>query len=240
MEGMLADGHLRILALFDKPDPMDGPYFEETIYVTPSRLDLRIQRDIHQYVQSACLALGLSTGPIHAELRINDSGCWIIELAARSIGGRCSRALAFPDDSSLEELILKQAMGMPVPISVNSDIQMASGVMMIPIPMPGILRRVAGVDAAKSVAGVTDILIEIRIGEYLTPLPEGDRYLGFIFARASDPETVIGALKLAHDKLDFEIISPDITLESSSDFGSNRLGQVALIADIVKEPLNKS
>ena len=203
LEGLLTEGHLTALAFFDKPDPLDGPYFEETLYITPSRLPPEIQAAALDATSIACRALGLVTGPIHAELRINKSEPWLIELAARSIGGRCSRSLSFADGITLEELIITHALGLPV-TQAKPGYQ-ASGVMMIPVPGAGILHSVHGVEMAGSTPGVTELVIEPLLGEQLVPLPEGDRYLGFIFARGETPEAVETALRRAHAALRFEL-----------------------------------
>jgi len=203
LEGLLEDGQLTVLALFDKPDPLEGPYFEETIYVTPSRLPVHVQNAIAHTVNSAVVTLGLREGPIHAELRVNDEGVWLIEVAARSIGGLCSRALHFGADDRLEDVILRHALGLPAP-TIELD-RPATGVMMIPIPAAGVLRHVAGIEAARGLANIDDVTISIPIGETLVPVPEGNRYLGFIFASGDTPETVEAALRVAHNELEFTI-----------------------------------
>ncbi len=203
LEGILDNGELRVLALFDKPDPLEGPFFEETIYVTPSRLPATSQAAIAQCTAEAARALGLWMGPIHAELRINDEGPWIVEVAGRSIGGLCSRTLRFGSEASLEELILRQACGLPI-VSLDREKQ-AGGVMMIPIPGPGILRGVAGVSDAETVPGIESVEITAHLNNPIVPLPEGESYLGFIFAKGDDPATVEAALRAAHALLRFEI-----------------------------------
>jgi len=203
LEGLLVDGELRTLALFDKPDPLEGPFFEETIYVTPSRLPGVVQDAIRTTTAQACTALGLREGPVHAELRVNDSGPWIIEVAARSIGGLCSRTLRFGTGMSLEELILRQALGMPI-ASLERERQ-AAGVVMLPIPRAGTLQAVKGVDDARAVDGVEDVAITVHVGQALEPLPEGWQYLGFIFARGARPDQVERALRDAQARLAFII-----------------------------------
>jgi len=203
LEGLLVDGQLRTLALFDKPDPLEGPFFEETIYVTPSRLPAGAQDAIRQTTAQACVALGLREGPVHAELRVNDVGAWIIEVAARSIGGLCSRTLRFGTGMTLEELILRQALGLPI-ASLERERQ-AAGVMMLPIPRAGTLRAVDGTDAARAVHGIEDVAITAHLGQALEPLPEGWQYLGFIFARGAQPDEVERALRDAHARLTFTI-----------------------------------
>jgi len=209
LEGLLQRGRLAVLALFDKPDRLEGPYFEETIYVTPSRLPPAVQADITATVSRALEALGLREGPIHAELRVNDEGAWLIEVAARSIGGLCSRALDFGAGGRLEDLIIRHAMALPPatgnPNNPDNPDCAASGVMMIPIPGPGVLRGVQGLDAAREVMGIQDALISIPLGDTLVPVPDGDRYLGFIFASGDTPQAVETALRLAHGKLEFLI-----------------------------------
>jgi biotin carboxylase len=199
LEGLVDQGRLHVLALFDKPDPLDGPFFEETIYVTPSRLAGKIQSEAVGVVERAVRALGLSHGPVHAELRVNPKGIWILEVAARSIGGLCSRALRFAGSMTLEELLIRQALKMEVKEIVREPA--ASGVMMIPIPRAGLYENVEGVEEARQVPGVEEIRITVKPQQKLVPLPEGSTYLGFIFARADRPEQVERALRQAHQKL---------------------------------------
>jgi biotin carboxylase len=203
LEGLLTGGGLHTLAIFDKPDPLDGPFFEETLYVTPSRLPAELQAAISEMTFRACAALGLVDGPIHAELRVNDRGPWVIEVAARSIGGLCSRTLRFGTGMTLEELILRHALDWKIP-SLDRE-RRPAGVMMIPIPRAGHLRAVRGKEAAEAVPGVEEVAITAHLGQELVPLPEGWQYLGFIFARAETPEAVERALRAAHARLSFEI-----------------------------------
>jgi len=203
LEGLLCAGQLRVLALFDKPDPLDGPFFEETIYVTPSRKAPEVQRAVAACAARAARALGLVEGPVHAEIRLGPQGPVVIEAAARTIGGLCSRALRFGAGISLEELVLRHALGMDVTsLDTRPD---ASGVMMIPIPRPGVLKRVEGVREASGVPGIEGVEITAHIGQALEPLPEGSAYLGFIFARAETPDAVEAALRVAHRLLRFDI-----------------------------------
>jgi biotin carboxylase len=201
LEGLLIEGELHRLALFDKPDPLDGPFFEETIYVTPSRHPEREQTALTACAAAAARALGLRAGPVHAELRQNDRGPWLIELAARPIGGRCSAVLRFGDGVSLEELVLRHALGLPIP-SLERE-HHAAGVMMIPVPGAGVLREVRGVAEARAEPGVDDIVITAHPGQSLVPWPEGSRYPGFIFARGERPEDVERVLRAAHGRLTF-------------------------------------
>lgn len=203
VEGLLHRSRLQTLAIFDKPDPLEGPYFEETIYVTPSRLPFGTQRDIIACVAEAVAAIGLQEGPIHAEVRHNRRGAWLIEIAARSIGGLCSRALRFEEDQSLETLILRQALGEDV-AGVAREAQ-ASGVMMIPVSESGTLQHLANVDQARQVPFIEDIRITVAPGQQVLPAPESDRYLGFIFARAPVPAQVEEALRQAHNTLEIKI-----------------------------------
>ena len=201
LEGLLSGGRLRVLALFDKPDPLDGPFFEESIYVTPSRLAPAVQDAVARVAQQAVTAIGLREGVVHAELRVNDSGPWLIEVAARPIGGRCSAALRFADGVGLEEVVCRHALGMPM-ASLEREAS-ASGVMMIPVPGAGILREVRGVTAARAVPHVEGVDITAHPGERLVPWPEGSRYPGFIFARGETPAGVESALRAAHASLTF-------------------------------------
>lgn len=203
LEGLLHQGRLQVLALFDKPDPLEGPFFEETIYVTPSRWPAETQRQIGEVVAQAAEALGLREGPVHAEARINPAGVWMLEIAGRSIGGLCSKTLRFGTALSLEELILRQAVGLDVEAVLREG--RAGGVMMIPIPGAGILTGVSGLAEAGQIPGIESIEITARINYPLWPLPEGDSYLGFIFARGEQPEAVEAALRAAYRCLRFEI-----------------------------------
>jgi biotin carboxylase len=209
LEGLLDNGQLQVLALFDKPDPLDGPFFEETIYVTPSRLPEAVQDVIKACAAQAAAALGLQHGPMHAELRVNEDGPWLIEVAGRSIGGLCSQTLQFGTDASLEELILRQACGLSVASLGRSG--QAGGVMMIPIPESGMLRQVTGIAEAQAVVGIESIEITAAINNPITALPEGESYLGFIFARGTTPAYVESSLRTAHAKLTFHIM-PHIEL----------------------------
>ena len=203
LEGLLVGGRLEVLALFDKPDPLDGPFFEETIYVTPSRHRAALQAQIAETAAAACGALGLTEGPVHAELRFNRAGVWLIELSPRSIGGLCARSLSFGAGVPLEDLVLRHALGLPLESLARED--RAAGVMMIPIPKAGRLRAVEGLAAARELAGIVDLVISIPLGQDVVPLPEGDRYLGFIFAKADEPARVEETLRQAEALLDFHI-----------------------------------
>ncbi len=202
IEGLIVNGGLHILAIFDKPDPLEGPFFEETIYVTPSRADAAVQNSLVDVAGRAAGALGLTTGPLHAELRHNEHGPWVIELAARPIGGKCGRVLRFGErgERALEAVVVAHAAGTLGEIPSRES--RAAGVMMIPIPSAGVLERVGGVEAARRVPGVEEVLITAHRGQELVPLPEGSRYLGFIFARADTPELAESALRRAHGELD--------------------------------------
>jgi len=204
IEGLLTEGTFRAMAIFDKPDPLAGPYFEETIYVTPSRLPESEQRALIDCAARSVAALGLVTGPIHAEFRINEKGPWVIEIAPRPIGGLCARALRFGDEKiSLEELILRQALRMP---GGNLDREKAAaGVMMIPVPKSGIFERVEGQSDGEKISGIESIIITARQHDFIAAWPEGASYLGFIFAAGENPGFVEGALRQAHAKLHFQI-----------------------------------
>ena len=209
LEGLLHRGELDVLAIFDKPDPLEGPFFEETYYITPSRHSAAIQQEIIQCVRDACNGLGLCEGAVHAEVRIGKSGCAIIEVAARTIGGECARLLGFGTGHSLEDLVIAHAVGRPLSIKRSSD---AAGVLMIPITKAGSLRRIEGITRARAVPFIEDILINIRDGYELVPLPEGSSYLGFMFACAPEPEQVEAALRKAHAELNI-VVAPIIKVK---------------------------
>jgi biotin carboxylase len=204
LEGLLQAGALRVLALFDKPDPLEGPVFAETIYVTPSRLPAAEQEGIAATVGAAARALGIHDGPLHAEVRVNERGVFVLECAARTIGGLCSRTLRFGTGMSLEEVVLRHAFRLEIPKLERE--RAAAGVYMLPVPRRGKLRAIDGVEAARAVEYIVEVTITSHVGQEVVPLPEGDAYLGFVFARASDPATVEAALRRAVRELRFEIV----------------------------------
>ena len=211
IEGFVDNGEFHRLALFDKPDPLHGPYFEETYYITPSRLPAKMQDKIINTTADACRALGIITGPVHAEFRIEDQQVWILEVAARTIGGECARLLQFGTGYSLEQLVVSHAIGQPIR---PDTLTKAAGVLMIPTPKSGILRRVEGMLAAQKVPLIEAVHINIREGNELICLPEGNSYLGFIFARGEDPAEVEQALRRAHACLNI-VVAPLIKLQRS-------------------------
>ena len=203
VEGIVVRGELQTLAVLDKPDPMDGPFFEETILVTPSRLPESVQREIVSCVQRSVAILGLDDGPVHAELRVDAERASLLEIAPRSIGGRCSTILRFEPEATLEELILHHALGMPIDEYFRA--LGAGGVMMLPIPEAGVLCEVGGSEAALEIPGIEGLEITIPVGQKVVPLPEGNRYLGFLFARAATSEQVEAALRVAYARLDVKV-----------------------------------
>jgi len=211
-EGYLHQGQLHSLVLFDKPEPLTGPYFEETIYVTPSQLDDATQQKITRRVAQACKAYGLVTGPVHAELRVNKQDAWILEVACRTIGGDCARSLDQGNEFNLEQLAVSLAIGQSPEIKPPKE---ARGVMMMPIKQPGILRRVEGLPAAQKVKHIEKVDIIIRQGNELVALPEGNQYPGYIFAKAETRQQVIDALQQSFNELNF-VMAPNIKLEMIS------------------------
>ena len=198
VEGIVSRGRFHPLAIFDKPDPLDGPFFEETIYVTPSREPAQVQEALIAAAARAAAALGLTHGPVHAEMRLNGHGVWVLEAAPRPIGGLCARSLP-----GLEALILRHAAGLePGELHLNGE---ASGVMMIPIPREGVYVDVRGTEDALATEGIVDAVITARPGQHLLPLPEGRSYLGFLFSRAAIPSAAEEALRQAHRRLEFDI-----------------------------------
>src|SRR5580658_1376125 len=211
IEGLLDEGRLRVLAIFDKPDPLEGPYFEETIYVTPSRLPAKVQQELEECAARSVAALGLTTGPVHAEFRVSEEGPWVLEIAPRPIGGLCSRALRFGTERiSLEELLVRHALALGGSDAERED--NASGVMMIPVPRSGIFEGVDGVDEAERISGVDEIRITARLRDYVAAWPDGASYLGFIFARGNSAAGVEAALRAAHARMRFKF-SPRLPVE---------------------------
>jgi biotin carboxylase len=219
LEGLVTEGRFQLLAIFDKPDPLEGPFFEETIYVTPSREPAAVQQALIETTERAVRALGLRHGPVHVELRHNEQGAWILETHARPIGGLCARALRFKPTRAgmpvvLEELILRHSLGEDVSAALLDG--PASGVMMIPIPKGGIYQSVDGVERAAAVPGIEDVVVTAKVGQRFVPLPEGSSYLGFIFARGSSPERVDAALRQSHAELRFQIATALETFRPST------------------------
>ncbi len=204
LEGLMTGGEFHAVALFDKPDPLTGPYFEETTYVTPSLAPDAVQRAIGDATERAVRALGLTDGPVHAEMRVNGDGVWMLEVAARPIGGLCARALRFESGLTLEGVVLRHAAGDPLG-SLRLD-RPSRGVMMIPIPRAGVYTGQTGLEVARDVPGVEDVVITAKEGQRLLPLPEGASYLGFIFAAGDAPAEVYRSLTEAHSRLGFEIM----------------------------------
>jgi len=202
VEGLVTDGRFQPLAIFDKPDPLEGPFFEETIYVTPSRQPVEVREALLETTARAARALGMRHGPMHAELRYNREGAWMLEAAARPIGGLCAKALRFDNGIPLEELIIRHALGEKPNIGRPAE---ASGVMMIPIPKGGVYESVEGVADAEAVPGIEEVIVTANPGQRLIPLPEGASYLGFIFARGDSPDEVEQALRRSHAQLRFHV-----------------------------------
>jgi biotin carboxylase len=198
LDGVLVHGVLQVLAVFDKPDPLDGPYFEETLFITPSRLPAATQAELIAAVQRACAASGVAEGMIHAEARINDAGVWLLEIAPRGIGGLCGRVLDATLGMTSAEIVLRHAVGLPLPAQAARE---AAGVMMIPVPASGILQGVDGLDAARDVPHVSGIEITAQAGQLVAPPPAGASYLGFVFSRAATPRAAEQALRAAHAAL---------------------------------------
>jgi formate-dependent phosphoribosylglycinamide formyltransferase (GAR transformylase) len=224
IEGVMTDGRFERFAIFDKPDPLVGPFFEETIYVTPSRLDAVRQARISSAIEHAAAALGLGHGPIHGECRVAGDAVYVLEVAARPIGGLCSRVLEFERDgqgatgeerASLERVLLEHAIGRPIDRWTRE--RAAAAVMMIPIPKRGLLKRVTGDDAARRVRGVTEVIVTAKTDQLLEPLPEAGSYLGFVFARADTPGAAERAVREAHAALAFEIEPPIAVRSVSAD-----------------------
>ena len=212
VEGLLDSGNWRTMAIFGKPEPLEGPFFEETIYIAPPGLGFDVEKKILDTVRATCEAYGLEHGPVHAECRINEDGVWLIELAPRTIGGKCSRIFQLGTGQALEDIVILNALGRPAPFRSPAGV---IGLMMIPVPGPGIVRRVEGIEAARCVDHIEEIEIDVKPGQQLVPWPEGSSYPGFIFARGSSEHLVTEALKTAHRALRF-VIAPQLPLVLAS------------------------
>ena len=208
VDGLLKNGRLQVLAIFEKPEPMVGPFFEETIYLTPPRLSHKATDQVIAALEKLCRKLGICEGPLHAELRINSLGVWFLEIAGRTVGGRCGRILEFQTGCSLEELVLANAVRLPAATGQSTG---SCGVMMIPVTQGGVLRRVEGISAARRVPDIIDVEVDVREGQILVPWPEGCAYPGFIFARAGSVTDVERALRAAYRCLDF-VLAPQLPI----------------------------
>ena len=215
VEGVLTNGTFQAFAIFDKPDPLDGPFFEETIYITPSVLGGLTQVRLLGTISEACAALGLWHGAVHAECRIGPDGIFVLEVAARPIGGLCSKAVRFADGLSLEDVLLRHALGEDITSCAQEAA--ASAVMMIPIPRRGLLKRVEGEDRAREVIGIDDVHITAKLDQLLEPLPEAGSYLGFIFASGGSAGEAELAVREAHKRLVFTI-EPEIRMMSAASY----------------------
>ena len=208
LEGLLTEGRLSVLALFDKPDPLDGPYFEETLYVTPSRHPEPLQAACAAAVEQAARALGLVHGPVHAELRLTPDGPRILEVAARSIGGLCGRTLRFGVGVALEELLIRHAIDPGSPLPTGRE-RRAAGVLMLPIRRGGVLQEVRGIESARQVPGIEDVVVTAHLDEEIVPLPEGASYLGFAFARGDSPAGVEASLREPGSRIEM-VVAPKL------------------------------
>ena len=209
VEALLHDGQLEVIAIFEKPEPMTGPFFEETIYVTPPRVDARTLKSIEVALMEMVVALEFREGPLHAELRISNTGVSFIEVASRTIGGRCGKVVEFLTGASLETWVLANAVRRPIQRRDTAD---AFGVMMIPVPKAGVLRRVEGISNARRVKGIVSVEVDAREGQKLTPWPEGGPYPGFIFSRCANAAEAAAALRAAHDELAF-VTAPELAVK---------------------------
>lgn len=194
LEAVMHHGKLHTLALFEKPEPLDGPFFAETVYVTPPDLELAQQQEFSRQVELLCREAGWLNGPVHAEARVEPGRVTMLEIAPRTIGGLCSRLLIPLLGRSLESLVLDQALGRFEPLETASG---AAGVYMIPVPHPGLFESVEGLEQAQNIPGITGITITASVDEPLEPLPEGNKYVGFVFAAADDATKVKSALAQA-------------------------------------------
>ena len=210
IEGYLSDGSLELICIFDKPDPLHGPYFEETYYVTPSSLDSKTEQEMISNIETACGVYGLRQGPIHAEVRVDDSNdIWILEIAARTIGGDCARLFELVTGNSLEEyVLLRTTQGHHVELAFEG----AAGILMIPVERDGIVRRIEGVTEAQSVSGILEVNLNVREGQRLTAWPEGGSYPGFVYARSSTPQEVEQALRESHAHMNI-VVMPEFSVQ---------------------------
>ena len=209
VEALLHDGQMEVLAIFEKPEPMTGPFFEETIYVTPPQLDSHTRASIKMILHKMASALEFREGPLHAELRISEAGISFIEVASRTIGGRCGKLIEFLTGTSLETWVLSNAVRQSIRPRATSD---AFGVMMIPVPKAGVLRRVEGITNARKVKGIVSVEVDVREGQKLIPWPEGGPYPGFIFSRGTSATEAASALRAAHDQLVF-VTAPEFSVK---------------------------
>lgn len=204
VELLMHEGKPYSLAVFEKPDPLEGPYFEEGIYVTPIRRDEKIRSLLVEAAIRGSRALGIETGPCHCELRLSGELPYILEIAARPIGGFCSQVFADLMGFDLHDLVLQNAVGLPVMPPPIAD-GVALGVMMLPVPGRGNLARVSGVDRALDIDGIMSVKIHVEAGSRILPYPEQSCYIGTVLATGSSADEVVARLKSAAKAVSFEL-----------------------------------
>ncbi len=202
VEGLVRGGRLDVVAVFDKPDSPQGPTFPETLLVSPARLAPDALDRVIEVVGRAVAAVGVAEGPVHVECKVKGGEVWFLELAARTIGGLCGRALV-PGGVSLEEVVVRHALGLSLPAPPWRAA--ATGVLMLPVDETGKVEAVRGIDAAQAVEGVTDVVITVGAGEEVVALPAGDRYIGFVFARAETADEAEAVLRSAWAEIEVEV-----------------------------------
>jgi hypothetical protein len=194
-EGILIDSKLSKFVVFEKPLAFVEPYFEESIYITPSNLSNEIIESVHKRLQKACQKLGLTNGPIHAEFKISNNEVFLIEINPRMIGGLCSRCLSFGlFKQSLEELILLSfSTGKFKKVELLSNYV---GVLMLPVPKSGKFISINHNEIMK-IENVSSVDITVSKNTLLQMPPNGERYLGFVFSQGENKSVVMRALESA-------------------------------------------
>ncbi len=195
LEGTIINSELKKIVIFDKPVEYKHPYFEESIYITPSELSSEAEKRVVSIVDKACKKIGLEDGPVHVEFKINENQIFIIEINPRMIGGLCSRCLSFGlFKVSLEEIILHAFMNNEL-----KNIELLNnyvGVLMIPTPKSGKFISI-NKEELENIPNISNVEITVPEGSDLLEPPYGDKYLGFAFSQGIDKKTVNESLLTA-------------------------------------------
>ena len=197
LEGNLINSELNKIVIFDKPINYKEPYFEESIYIAPTGLPDKTQKEIVNLIGKACKKLGLENGPVHVEFKIHNKEIFIIEINPRMIGGLCSRCLSFGlFKTSLEEIALHAFLNNELKsIDLLSNFV---GVLMIPTPISGKFISI-NKNELESIPNVSGVEITVSENSNLLEPPFGDKYLGFVFSQGDSKEKVMESLTLALD-----------------------------------------
>lgn len=205
-ELLLQYGAPEVITEFGKPLPLTGPYFEESIYLTPPALGAALRREVHELSMAAAKALGFYHGPAHCEIRLTPDGPKVLEIAGRLLGGACAGSFRDRLGEDLDALLLRSALGERITLPAPADDAPTVGALMIPVPGEGRVVAVRGDDGARRVPGVRDVSLQTEPGEIVVPFPEQACYaVGFVSASGPDEAAVVGSLGQAAAQISLEL-----------------------------------